>query len=253
MRVRRFAKVAAAGTFPGAVLMTAALAGTPAYAAKPPPGDNGDVKIREVVGGEVSEEKHENANNPKVCDFIIEAFNYDPGQVLEWDIVEGPGFKGEPVAEGSFKVNDDGFKRSRIIDELKDGQYKLNVTFDGAKSNDEKHKVFKVDCPDEEEVVQDLGTEGETEDPGTEGEPDDEATAGSRGVEPTVAEETDEMSGVESEAIPAEADDTGEEATGGVDTGGGGMGGPAALPGVLLGGSLLTLGAVAARRARSRG
>jgi hypothetical protein len=273
---RRRTRVAAAGALPLAVLLGSTLLGAPSASAAKPPGDNGDVKIREVVDGEVSTEKHEHADDPKVCDFLIEAFNYDADTELIWDIVKGPGFKGEPVEEGTFTVDDKGFGRSDPITDLTDGQYKLNVTFDGARSNDEKHKVFKIDCPDEEEAEETGGGGGDPEPTGDEPmgeepageEPAGEEPAGEEpmGEEPAAAEEpADEVetaaeqapqddSGVAGESLPEEiADDAGPAAAGAVDAGGGGMSGPTALPALLVGGSLLTLGAVAARRARARG
>ena len=269
---RRRTRVAAAGAFPLAVILGSTLLGAPSASAAKPPGDNGDVKIREVVDGKVSEQKHEHADDPKVCDFLIEAFNYDADTELLWDIVKGPGFKGDPVEDGSFTVDDKGFGRSEIIDDLADGQYKLNVTFEGQKSSDAKHKVFKIDCPDEEidaaggEEPETPGDEPAGEEPMGE-EPMGEEPAGEEpmGEEPAAADPGDDVeataeeapaddSGVAGESAPRPAaDDAGPAATGAVDAGGGGMSGPTALPALLVGGSLLTLGAVAARRARARG
>ncbi|MFF5976314.1 hypothetical protein ACFY7C_32890 [Streptomyces sp. NPDC012769] len=121
------------------VLGGVALAGAPAaYAA---PGDNGDVKIHDSQTGEEI-----NANNPKVCRFTLAAFNFDTAQRVNWVISPQPAVNGSAAA-GEI-ILDDGAGATGLVQKIPDGQYKLFWTFDGQQSNAAKHKVFKVDCPE---------------------------------------------------------------------------------------------------------
>ena len=65
-----------------------ALAGAPAALAQPG-GDNGDVKIHEV-GTPFDDQR----NEPKVCDFYLAAFNFDPEERVTWTIRTQPEFSG---------------------------------------------------------------------------------------------------------------------------------------------------------------
>src|SRR5438132_319227 len=72
---RRLASAAAA-------LAIAALAGfTSAPAASAANGDNGDVKIH-AVGASFLDER----NEPHVCQFYVDAFDFDAGQKITWVI-----------------------------------------------------------------------------------------------------------------------------------------------------------------------
>ncbi|WP_159940796.1 MULTISPECIES: hypothetical protein [unclassified Nocardiopsis] len=171
-----------AGALGARLLLSAALvAGTvlgatsPAFA-KPDnaPGDNGTVKIHDP-----STPEDDNRNVPKVCDFQIVADNFDAVQEISWEIfvkAQG-GWSEEPVLEGELVLDDQGSGSTEFLD-LDNGHYKLYWTFEGQRSNDAKHKVFKVACEETPEPTP--GTP--TEEPS--GEPSEEPTTAPSG-EPT--------------------------------------------------------------------
>jgi hypothetical protein len=106
------------------------------------PGDNGDVKIHEV--GTPFDDQ---SNQPKVCDFYLDAFNFDKGQQVTWSIETQPSIPGGATRSGSLTIpNSDGSGHTMPIATLPNGMYKLTWTFTG-ENGAGKHKVFKVDCP----------------------------------------------------------------------------------------------------------
>lgn len=64
------------------------LLGAPAVAA---PGDNGDVKVHDENTA-VDDQR----DDPKVCVFYLDGFNFDGAQQITWSIVTQP-----PVADGA--------------------------------------------------------------------------------------------------------------------------------------------------------
>ncbi|MGW4159278.1 hypothetical protein [Streptomyces sp. NPDC004788] len=116
-----------------------ALAGAPAAFAAPIPGDNGDVKIHNV-GTPVDDER----NEPKVCRFYLDAFNFDVLQEVDWTIVPQPPKAGSPNLSGHITLNSGKGHTGELA--LPNGMYKLTWTFEGEHGSG-KHKVFKVDCP----------------------------------------------------------------------------------------------------------
>ncbi|MFF6793063.1 LPXTG cell wall anchor domain-containing protein [Streptomyces filamentosus] len=133
-----------AATLVAAMAGSLALAPT-AFASGGPKGDNGTVKIHDSKTGEEYKQ-----NEPKVCEFYLDAFNFDAQQKAEWHIEawavnEKP--KGETVEEGLITLDAEGHGRTEDMT-LADGQYKLFWKFDGEKGS-AKHKVFKVECEDE--------------------------------------------------------------------------------------------------------
>ena len=203
MRVKNYVRIAAAATVPATVLVTTALMGAVgASAAQDPKGDDGTVKIVEVGSPKNSEE----ANDPKICDFFIRADGFDGVEELDYEIIEGPPFKDEPAREGKIELNGDGDGDSDPISpKLPDGQYKLNVTFEGQKSSDAKHKVFKVDCPDPEPEEETTGGGGT--DPQDETDPAEDAGDETPAEDDETPAEDDETPAEEDET-PAEEDDT---------------------------------------------
>ncbi|MEU3608207.1 hypothetical protein AB0E83_22575 [Streptomyces sp. NPDC035033] len=116
----------------------ALLGGAPAaYAA---PGDNGDVKIHKSTTP-----KTDPKNEPKVCEFYLVGFNFDPDQWVTWEIMPQPDGNSDAALSGSLKLTD-GTGRTDDL-KLADGMYKLTWNIEGG-SGAGKHKVFKVDCPD---------------------------------------------------------------------------------------------------------
>ncbi|ATW48928.1 hypothetical protein [Streptomyces xantholiticus] len=132
----------------GALLAAAALSLTAAPSAfATPPGDNGNVKIHDIATGE-----YDHRNNPKVCTFYLDSFQFDGAQKVDWEIqawAVNDLAKATVVKSGSLTLDGSGHERTEEMT-LADGQYKLFWTFDGQKSSAAKHKVFKVDCADEE-------------------------------------------------------------------------------------------------------
>ncbi|MFE5713108.1 LPXTG cell wall anchor domain-containing protein [Streptomyces sp. NPDC056501] len=125
-----------------------------ASASEGPKGDNGTVKIHDSKTDEEIK-----ANEPKVCEFYLDAFNFDATQKATWRIeawANNDQEKGTEVKDGSITLDAKGHGRTEDMT-LADGQYKLFWNFDG-ENGKAKHKVFKVDCP--------VGTPTET--PGTE-------------------------------------------------------------------------------------
>ncbi|PKV84864.1 hypothetical protein [Streptomyces sp. TLI_146] len=118
-------------------LAGAALAGAPAaYAA---PGDNGDVKIHSL-GVRFIDQRDE----PKVCGFYLDAFNFDVAQGITWSIQTQPLRAGGATLNGAITLAA-GVGHTLPLS-LPNGQYKLTWNITGGKGAG-KHKVFKVDCP----------------------------------------------------------------------------------------------------------
>ncbi|MFB7278563.1 LPXTG cell wall anchor domain-containing protein [Streptomyces hydrogenans] len=162
-----------------------------AFATGGPKGDNGTVKIHDSKTGEEFKQ-----NEPKVCEFYLDAFHFDAQQKANWHIEawavnEKP--KGETVQEGLITLDAEGHGRTEDMT-LANGQYKLFWNFDG-ENGKAKHKVFKVDC--------------EVENPTTGGSTTGETTTG----ETTTGETTT------GETTTGESTATGETTTGETTTG----------------------------------
>ncbi|MBD0838052.1 hypothetical protein [Streptomyces sp. TRM68416] len=136
----RRAAALAALTLAGTVV-----AGAPAAYAQPP-GDNGDVKIH-AVGTPFEDPR----NEPKVCDFYLAAFNFDPGEKVTWSIKTQPPVPGgaelptNGVPDNTITIGPDGMAQTIPLD-LPNGQYKLTWKTDLGHGAG-KFKVFRVDCP----------------------------------------------------------------------------------------------------------
>ncbi|MCX5241879.1 hypothetical protein OG824_42455 [Streptomyces prunicolor] len=123
-----------------AVLAAAATVVCGAPAAVAAPGDNGDVKIHEV-GTPFTDER----NQPKVCDFYLDAFNFDTVQEVTWSIETQPSIPGGATRSGSITLTT-GTGHTMPVAQLPNGMYKLTWNFVG-ENGAGKHKVFQVDCP----------------------------------------------------------------------------------------------------------
>ncbi|MEU6376209.1 hypothetical protein [Streptomyces sp. NPDC046909] len=131
-RQRRAAAVAALALAGG--VLTAA----PAVAA--PPGDNGDVKIHVEFKPEAEPD-----NNPHVCRFYLDAFNFDAGEIVHWKIAGQAPSPGGTAKEGDLTLGPSGAGTTEVLS-LSNGHYKLTwLTAAGHGAG--KHKVFWVDCP----------------------------------------------------------------------------------------------------------
>ncbi|MCX4992009.1 MULTISPECIES: hypothetical protein [unclassified Streptomyces] len=123
-------------------LVTLAVAGTAllgAPAAVAAPGDNGDVKVHDSGTG-VDDPRED----PKVCHFYLDGFNFDPGQQVTWFIVTQPLVAGGANLRGSLDLPSGHARTPELT--LPDGQYKLTWRFVG-ENGAGKSKVFRVDCP----------------------------------------------------------------------------------------------------------
>lgn len=117
----------------------AVLLGAPAAVAAP--GDNGDVKVH-TVGTAVSAQ----ANQPKVCKFYLDAFNFDVAQGINWTIAPQSAQAGTSATlSGVVTLANGAGVTENLL--LPTGQYKLSWTIVGG-NGAAKQKVFKVDCPD---------------------------------------------------------------------------------------------------------
>ncbi|MFI7010958.1 hypothetical protein [Streptomyces sp. NPDC050145] len=123
-----------------ASVIAIALAGGGASAAYAAPGDNGDVKVHDSNTGEFDQR-----NDPKVCRFYLDAFNFDAGQKVTWTIAPQPAKADSPNLQGALTMDANGHKRTANLT-LPEGMYKLDWTFEGEQGAG-KHKVFQVDCP----------------------------------------------------------------------------------------------------------
>ncbi|CAL9442465.1 LPXTG cell wall anchor domain-containing protein [Streptomyces sp. NPDC003090] len=131
-------------TTTGALVAAAACGLLLAPAAHAANGDNGTVKIHDAKTGE--ELKH---NEPKVCEFYLDAFKFDAAQKVTWEIqawAKNDADKGTTVKEGTITLDAQGHGRTEDMT-LPDGQYKLFWNWEG-ENGKAKHKVFKTDCPD---------------------------------------------------------------------------------------------------------
>jgi len=86
-------------------------------------------------------------NEPKVCDFSLHFFGGNPNEAGTFRIEAWPPTgDGEPAGMGAYVTDADGNADATQSNRLPNGHYKLFwETGDGHA----KHKVFKVDCPDD--------------------------------------------------------------------------------------------------------
>lgn len=114
-------------------------AAAPAQAKPNPPGSNGDVKVHRTttpVGDQ--------ADDPKVCTFYLDAFGFDTLQPVSLRIDRQPPKSPQPVLSGSLTLTN-GTGRTDTLS-IPKGMYKLFWHFQGETGAD-KHKVFEVACP----------------------------------------------------------------------------------------------------------
>jgi hypothetical protein len=113
-------------------------------AAAAPPGDNGNVKIHDTVTPDT-----DHRNEPHVCKFYLDAFNFDPGEQVSWQIKAWAptGDNKTVVLKGTLTLGGDGNGRTEDLG-LPDGHYKLFWNFVG-EHGAAKHKTFWVDCDDD--------------------------------------------------------------------------------------------------------
>ena len=104
-------------------------------------GDNGTVKIHDS-----STPVTDPRNEPHVCVFYLDAFGFDPGQSVSWQIKSWPPTGDRAVVDqGTLTLDSAG--DGRTSDQaLPNGHYKLFWTFTG-EHGAAKQKVFWVSCP----------------------------------------------------------------------------------------------------------
>jgi hypothetical protein len=122
----------------GAQANTAAPGGRHSPAARN--GDNGTVKIHRS-GTPVTAR----ANQPHVCGFYLDAFGFDPAQLVTWQIKSWPPTGNRAVVSSGTLTLDssgNGFTSDMM---LADGHYKLYWNFTG-QHGFAKQKVFWVNC-----------------------------------------------------------------------------------------------------------
>lgn len=128
--------------FLGAVLLATGL--TLAFAAPragaQPKGDNGTVKVHRSTTP-VTDRR----NEPHVCVFYLDAFGFDRGQSVSWQIKSWPPTGDRSVVtSGALALNSNGGGRTGDMT-LQDGHYKLFWNFTG-EHGFAKQKVFWVSC-----------------------------------------------------------------------------------------------------------
>ncbi|WP_053650342.1 hypothetical protein [Streptomyces sp. XY431] len=102
------------------------------------PGDNGDVKVHD------SNTPVNNRNDdPRVCRFYLDAFDFDTVQLVNWTIEQQPPTGNAQVLAGAIVLPDGTGTTSTYS--LPDGHYKLLWNFVGENGTG-KQKVFEVQC-----------------------------------------------------------------------------------------------------------
>ncbi|MFC9592754.1 LPXTG cell wall anchor domain-containing protein [Streptomyces sp. NPDC056944] len=226
-----------------AAALVAAMAGSvilapTAFASQGPKGDNGTVKIHDSKTGEEVK-----ANEPKVCEFYLDAFHFDATQKATWSIeawANNDQDKGTEVEHGDITLDAEGHGRTEDMT-LADGQYKLFWNFDGEHGK-AKHKVFKVECEEE-------GTGGTTGETTTGGPTTGETTTGGTTTGETTTGgtttgETTTGGSTTGETTTGETT-TGETTTGGTASTGGSSTGETASTGGSTSGETTTGGSTA--------
>jgi hypothetical protein len=140
--VTTVARRANLATLLGAVFLATGL--TVAFAAPgagaQPKGDNGTVKIHRSTTP-VTDRR----NQPHVCVFYLDAFGFDPGQSVSWQIKSWPPTGDRTVVtSGALALDSNGGGRTGDMT-LQDGHYKLFWNFTG-EHGFAKQKVFWVSC-----------------------------------------------------------------------------------------------------------
>src|SRR5215475_6037374 len=110
-------------------------------AADPKNGDNGDVKIHKSATA-VTDQR----NEPHVCTFYLDAFNFDAGQSVSWKIESWPPTGNRSVVKSGKLVLDGKGNGHTGNMSLQNGHYKLFWNFAG-ENGFAKQKVFWVACP----------------------------------------------------------------------------------------------------------
>ncbi|MET9804862.1 LPXTG cell wall anchor domain-containing protein [Streptomyces sp. NPDC006368] len=172
-------------TYSGVLVATAACSLVFAPSALATKGDNGTVKIHDAATGEELRK-----NEPKVCEFYLDAFGFDAGQLVDWHIEAwggSAGAKGGTVESGSLTLDAQGHGRTADMT-LPDGHYKLFWNFDGENGR-AKHKVFKTDCEPATSTPGDKDKPGGKDDEGGKGGKEEEGGKGG-GSAPTPAQST---------------------------------------------------------------
>src|SRR5215470_3760228 len=146
-----FTFVAGAALFTTSMTLAFGAPGAAARPVAPPPGhgktpaavngDNGTVKIHNS-----STPVTDRRDEPHVCVFYLDAFGFDPGQSVSWQIRSWPPTGDRTVVDqGTLTL--DGAGDGRTSDQaLPNGHYKLFWTFTG-EHGAAKQKVFWVSCP----------------------------------------------------------------------------------------------------------
>ena len=129
---------AARPTTPAAIPANAA--GSPANAPAAGSGDNGTVKIHRSTTS-VTDRR----NEPHVCVFYLDAFGFDAGQSVSWQIKSWPPTGDRTVvASGVLTLDSNGDGHTGDMT-LQSGHYKLYWNFTG-ENGFAKQKVFWVEC-----------------------------------------------------------------------------------------------------------
>ncbi len=102
------------------------------------PGDNGDVKVHASTTP-VTDQR----DDTHVCEFYLDAFNFDTVQQVSWSISQQPPTGRAQVLSGSLTLTDGTGHTAEMT--LPAGHYKLTWTFAGEKGR-AKSKVFWSTC-----------------------------------------------------------------------------------------------------------
>ncbi|MEV0317980.1 hypothetical protein ACIBKX_02535 [Streptomyces sp. NPDC050658] len=102
------------------------------------PGDDGDIKVHKVTTG-IDDER----NDPQVCRFYLDAFNFDGVRRVLWRIYEIAPTGDDRVMRGTLRIRDGrGYTYPMTLPQ---GHYKVTWTYP-RENGAGKSKVFQVTC-----------------------------------------------------------------------------------------------------------
>ncbi|MEV4230014.1 hypothetical protein AB0J81_23520 [Streptomyces bobili] len=104
-------------------------------------GENGDVKVH-TVGTAVRAQ----ANQPKICKFYLDAFNFDTAPGINWTITPQSAQAGTSATLSGVVTLANGAGVTENL-MLPAGQYRLAWTVVGGGISTASPKVFELDCP----------------------------------------------------------------------------------------------------------
>jgi hypothetical protein len=136
--VTEYAPALRAASLVGALSAALLLGVAPPALARPASGERGYVKVHKATTA-VSDR----GDNPNVCRFYLDGFNFGIVRQINWKVVQQPSGRHE-MLHGSLTAAA-GFGHTKAL-HLPNGRYQLSWTFVGGQGG-ARHTNFKVSCP----------------------------------------------------------------------------------------------------------